>query len=131
MSTVKTSRITIVSAILIGLASMTANAKSVKDTPVPADGQCDFVNFYHNEAKNPVGPGKCASDCDCDGMRSCVAGKCTGTPRPVKLTAETCNTKDYRYQELWTKAGPGKCTGDCECDGLRTCTNGECTGTAR
>jgi hypothetical protein len=127
----KPNRISTISAILFSLVAATANAKQVKDTPVPADGQCDFVNFFHNEAKNAAGPGTCASDCDCDGMRSCVSGKCTGTARPKKLTAETCNTKDYHYQELWTKAGPGKCAGDCECDGLRTCTTGECTGTAR
>ena len=127
----KISRISIASTILLSLAAMTANAKTAKDTPVPADRKCDYVNFYHNEAKNPKGSGKCASDCDCDGMRSCVSGKCTGVARPAKLTAETCNSKDYHYQEAWTESGPGKCSGDCECDGLRTCTNGECTGTAR
>lgn len=127
----KINRISIASAILLGLAAMTANANAVRDTPVPANGKCDYVNYYHNEAKNPKGPGKCASDCDCDGMRSCKSGKCTGTARPTKLTAEICNSKDYHYQEAWTKAGPGKCSSDCECDGVRTCTNGECTGTPR
>jgi hypothetical protein len=127
----KINRISIILSVLASLVSMTANAKPVKDTPMPADGKCDYVNYHHNEAKNPKGPGKCASDCDCDGMRSCDAGKCAGTARPAKLTAETCNNKDYLYQEAWTKAGPGKCSGDCECDGLRTCTNGECTGMAR
>ena len=125
------SRFSIVLAILFSIGSITANAKSVKDTPLPADGKCDYVNYYHTEAKNKMGPGKCASDCDCDGMRSCVTGKCTGTPRPAKLNAVTCNSKDYLYQEAWTKAGPGKCSGDCECDGQRNCTNGECTGVAR
>jgi hypothetical protein len=127
----KMSRVSIVLAIIATLFAVTANATAIKDTPVPADGKCDFVNFHHNEAKNAKGPGQCVSDCDCDGMRSCVSGKCAGTARPAKLTAETCNSKDYHYQEAWTKAGPGKCSGDCECDGLRTCTNGECTGTAR
>jgi hypothetical protein len=131
MNTTNLNRISIISTVLLCLFAMTANAKPIRDTPVPADGQCDFVNFHHNEAKNAKGPGVCASDCDCDGMRSCVAGKCSGTARPAKLTAEACNTKDYHYQEAWTKAGPGKCSGDCECDGQRTCTNGECTGTAR
>ncbi len=124
----KKSRISIVSVILFSLTAMAANAKPMKDTPVPADGKSDYVNFYHNESKQA---GKCTTDCDCDGMRSCDAGKCTGTASPAKLNAETCNTKEYKYQEAWTKAGPGKCSGDCECDGLRTCTNGECTGTAR
>ena len=54
---------------------------AVADTPVPADGQCDFVNFHHDEAKNPKGPGKCASDCDCDGKRTCQAGACEGVAR--------------------------------------------------
>ena len=127
----KASRISIITAILATLIAVTANAKPVKDTPVPADAQCNFVNFHHNEAKNAKGAGKCTTDCDCDGMRSCDAGKCTGTARPAKLNAETCNSKDYHYQESWTKAGPGKCSGDCECDGQRNCVNGECTGTAR
>jgi hypothetical protein len=131
MSITKIRRVLILSAIVMNIFAMSANAKTVKDTPVPSDHQCDFVNFHHNEAKNAKGPGKCESDCDCDGMRSCVEGSCSGKARPVKLTAETCNTKDYHYQEAWTKAGPGKCEGDCECDGLRTCVSGECTGTAR
>lgn len=124
-------RISIASAILVSLIALPANAKPVKDTPVPSDHNCDFVNFHHNEAKNAKGSGKCDSDCDCDGMRSCVAGKCAGLARPKKLNAETCNSKEYHYQEAWTAAGPGMCSGDCECDGLRTCTSGECTGTAR
>jgi len=122
--------LSIVSAIFMTLLVGSANAK-VKDTPVPADHQCDYVNYHHNEAKNATGAGKCASDCDCDGMRSCVEGACTGTARPAKLTAETCNNKDYHYQEAWTAAGAGKCHGDCECDGLRTCVAGTCSGTAR
>jgi hypothetical protein len=127
----KMGRASIITAILATLISVSANAAPVKDTPVPADGQCDFVNYHHNEAKNAQGPHQCTSDCDCDGMRSCVEGKCSGTARPAKLNATTCNSKDYHYQEAWTKAGPGKCTGDCECDGLRTCSSGVCTGTAR
>ena len=106
-------------------------AAATKDTPVPADGQCNFVNFHHDEAKNAKGPGKCASDCECDGMRSCVSGKCSGKARPKKLTAETCNSTDYHYQEAWTPAGAGTCSGDCECDGLRKCVEGHCNGTAR
>ena len=108
-----------------------ANAKTVKDTPIPADHNCNYVNFHHNEAKNAKGPSKCTSDCDCDGMRSCEVGACTGKARPEKLTAETCNNKDYQYQETWTPKGAGKCAGDCECDGLRTCVSGQCSGTAR
>jgi hypothetical protein len=124
-------RLSVVSAILASLFVLSANAKPVKDTPVPADHQCNYVNFHHNEAKNAKGAGKCVSDCDCDGMRSCEAGACTGTARPEKLTAATCNNVEYHYQEAWTPAGAGKCSGDCECDGLRTCTSGQCSGTAR
>jgi hypothetical protein len=121
------SRFSILSLIAISLVSVSGNAKAVKDTPVPSDHQCNYVNFHHRESKS----GKCESDCDCDGMRSCDAGKCSGKARPEKLNAETCNSKDYHYQEAWTTAGAGKCSGDCECDGLRTCTSGECAGTAR
>jgi hypothetical protein len=104
---------------------------AVADTPVPADGQCDFVNYHHDEARNAKGSGKCASDCDCDGMRSCTSGTCQGTARPDKLTPETCDRKEYHYRESWTAAGPGKCANDCECDGTRSCVSGQCTGTAR
>jgi hypothetical protein len=130
-------RISIVSAFFACLMAVTsANAK---DTPVP-DGndpqKCDYVNYHHSEAKNTGGAGVCASDCDCDGTRSCTNGTCAGTARPAKLTAEICNSKDYHYQEKWTAAGQlrpvaGKCSGDCECDGQRTCVSGQCTGTAR
>ena len=120
--------------VLIGFAVLFAvavQAATTKDTPVPADGQCDFVNYHHNEAKNAKGAGKCATDCDCDGMRSCVSGTCAGKARPEKLNAVTCNSKEYHYNEAWTPAGAGKCAGDCECDGLRTCVQGQCKGTAR
>jgi hypothetical protein len=112
-------------------AAAPGGAAAVADTPVPADGQCDFVNYHHDEAKNAKGPGKCASDCDCDGMRSCASGTCQGTARPEKLTPETCNRKEYHYNESWTPAGAGKCSNDCECDGQRSCASGQCTGTAR
>jgi hypothetical protein len=112
-------------------ADATGGKVTIADTPVPADGQCDFVNYHHDEARNAKGPGKCASDCDCDGMRSCTSGVCQGKARPEKLTAETCNQKDYHYRESWAPAGAGKCSGDCECDGLRNCVSGQCTGTAR
>jgi hypothetical protein len=124
-------RLSVASTIFATLFVVSANAKTVKDTPVPADHQCNYANFHHNEAKNTTGAGKCATDCDCDGMRSCTSGECTGKARPEKLTAEACNSKDYRYQEAWTSAGAGKCSGDCECDGLRTCVAGQCRGSAR
>jgi hypothetical protein len=122
-------RLSIISTVFLSLFAVSGQAK---DTPLPADGQCDYVNYYHHEKKNA----QCTSDCDCDGTRSCVSGKCSGTARPKKLTAEVCNNKDYHYQEKWTAKGEvaaeaGKCSGDCECDGLRTCASGECSGTAR
>jgi len=125
-------RLSIVIAVFISLFVVSGNAKSIKDTLLPADGQCDYVNYYHHEKKS----GECKTDCDCDGTRSCVSGACSGTARPKKLTAEVCNNKDYHYQEKWTAKGEvaaeaGKCSGDCECDGLRTCVSGECSGTAR
>jgi hypothetical protein len=131
--------LSIVSAIFVCLFWVSANAKAMKDTPVPSGtdpARCDFVNFYHDETKNAQGSGKCESDCDCDGTRSCVSGACTGTARPAKLNAETCNNKDYHYNEAWTSKGQiakgePKCSGDCECDGLRTCIAGKCNGTAR
>jgi hypothetical protein len=132
------------SALLLGLATVAAACAPAQpppesaggkaagaDTPVPADGQCNFVNYHHDEARNPKGAGQCGNDCDCDGMRGCVSGACQGTARPATLTAATCNSKEYHYREAWTAAGAGKCSGDCECDGLRTCTAGQCTGTAR
>ncbi len=112
-------------------AALPGEPTAVPDTPVPADGQCNFVNYHHDESKNAKGPGKCASDCDCDGMRGCASGACQGTARPTTLTRETCNRKDYHYRESWTPAGAGKCSNDCECDGLRTCVSGQCTGNAR
>lgn len=92
---------------------------------------CNFVNYNHDEAKNAGGARKCATDCDCDGMRTCVAGTCEGTARPAEMKPENCNNKDFRYNEAWTAAGPGTCTSDCECDGLRSCKDGKCEGTAR
>ena len=108
-----------------------ASSAAHAGTPVPADGKCDFVSYYHDESKNSQGAGKCASDCDCDGTRSCKSGACTGKARPDVLNAQTCNSKDYLFREEWSPSGPGKCTGDCECDGQRTCASGQCTGTAR
>ena len=140
MSTVKmralVSVASVVSASFLGVSLVSqplanASAPAVEDTPVPADHQCDFVNYHHNEAKNAKGAGTCASDCDCDGMRSCVSGKCKGTARPEKLTPATCDSTDYHYNESWTPAGAGKCSTDCDCDGLRSCVAGQCAGTAR
>jgi hypothetical protein len=90
-------------------------------------GNCDYYNYYHNEARNTAGPSKCATDCDCDGMRSCKAGTCEGQPRPLA----DCNSPDRRWNEAWNPQGAGKCSTDCECDGKRTCQAGTCQGVAR
>ena len=116
---------------ILSMSGTIVSAKAVADTPVPQDHQCNFANFHHDEAKNALGAGKCSEDCDCDGMRSCVSGSCSGVARPKVLNASSCNDKNYHYQELWTASGASKCSGDCECDGLRTCKSGQCTGTAR
>jgi hypothetical protein len=114
-----------------GAANPTVANVTGADTPVPADHQCNFANYRHDESRNSGGAAKCASDCDCDGMRSCSAGTCQGTARPATMTAAACNNKDFHYNESWTAAGAGKCSGDCQCDGLRTCVAGQCSGTAR
>lgn len=102
-----------------------------QDASQAAGNSCNYVNYHHDEAKNAAGPASCATDCDCDGMRTCTAGACQGAARPAVLDATSCNDKEYHWNEAWSPAGPGKCVGDCECDGLRTCTAGACQGTAR
>lgn len=116
---------------LVGLAACSSGGGETKtaDAPQGAHGDCNYVNYHHDESKNASGA--CSTDCDCDGMRTCSSGKCTGTPRPDKLTPETCNSKDYHYNEAWTASCPGTCSGDCDCDGQRNCKDGKCTGTAR
>ena len=45
------------------------------------------VDYHWNEAWNPQGAGKCANDCECDGLRNCVSGSCTGEARPAPQTS--------------------------------------------
>ena len=90
-------------------------------------GNCDYYNYYHDESKNPVGGGKCATDCDCDGMRSCKSGTCQGEAR-AKID---CNSPDRHWNEAWNPQGAGKCSSDCDCDGRRACQAGTCQGVAR
>ena len=40
---------------------------------------CSSIAYFYTEA---VG-GKCTTNCQCDGLRSCTAGVCTGTARTV------------------------------------------------
>jgi hypothetical protein len=90
-------------------------------------GNCDYLNYYHDESKTPSGPGTCSTDCDCDGMRACRAGVCGGDARP----AMDCDNPSHHWNEAWNAQGAGRCSSDCDCDGRRTCTNGACTGVAR
>lgn len=118
-----------VATLLAGACASTPSTDAA--SPAPADGDCNYVNYHHDEAKNEGGDGKCSTDCDCDGTRTCASGACTGVARPPTTGPESCNSKDYRWNEAWSPGGAGKCASDCECDGLRTCTDGACTGTAR
>jgi hypothetical protein len=90
-------------------------------------GNCNFYNYYHDETRNSGGAGRCATDCDCDGMRSCASGTCQGQPR----ARVDCDSPDYHWNEAWNPQGAGKCAGDCDCDGRRTCQAGVCQGVAR
>jgi hypothetical protein len=90
-------------------------------------GNCDFYNYYHDESKNSGGAGKCTTDCDCDGMRSCKSSACQGEAR-AKVD---CNSPDRHWNEAWNPQGAGKCASDCDCDGRRTCQAGACQGVAR
>jgi hypothetical protein len=90
-------------------------------------GNCDYYNYYHDESKNPSGPGTCATDCDCDGMRACRSGVCGGDARPPI----DCDNPNHHWNEAWNPQGPGRCSSDCDCDGRRTCQAGACTGVAR
>lgn len=75
--------------------------------------------------------GKCTSTTECDGVRTCVSGKCQGEARPPKDIF-------YFYSETQTEGGcpnyakdPKMANKDYYCDGLRTCVNGKCQGYAR
>jgi hypothetical protein len=90
----------------------------------PSEPQCDFVNYHRDESVNVQGPGQCTTDCDCDGMRSCKDGTCTGEARPNDVSH--CNDPSYRWNEAWNGGGSGVCANDCECDGTRNCVAGHC-----
>ena len=122
--------------LLVGVIGAGACGSSGTSTTTPSgsSAQCNYVNYHHDEAKNDGG--KCSSDCDCDGMRTCTSGACTGKARPEIKTPADCDNKDYHFNEAWNKDGspaatPGKCTDDCDCDGTRTCKDGACAGGAR
>lgn len=91
-----------------------------------AQPQCDFVNYHRDEAVNAQGPGKCATDCDCDGMRSCTDGTCAGQARPDPSNVAACNEPGYKWNEDWNGGAPGACANDCQCSGTRRCVSGHC-----
>jgi hypothetical protein len=47
----------------------------------PMQAACNTREYLWNEAWNAGGPGRCASDCECDGLRTCIAGLCQGAAR--------------------------------------------------
>jgi hypothetical protein len=106
-----------------GIASPQAMPPDTKAEP----GNCNFYNYYHDESKNSGGPGRCATDCDCDGMRTCASGNCSGEAR----AQVDCNSPNRHWNEAWNPQGAGKCASDCDCDGRRTCQAGTCQGVAR
>lgn len=90
---------------------------------------CNYYNYYHDEAANPLGSNRCSSDCDCDGMRTCSPfGWCQGEARPFV----GCTSTSFYWNEAWTPYGANQCSNDCDCDGARRCSPwGWCQGTAR
>lgn len=63
-----------------GVAAMMALAPGVASAG-------DGVGYTWDEAKNPLGPNKCKTDKECDGLRTCSPhGWCQGTARPVAIT---------------------------------------------
>lgn len=92
----------------------------------PAQPQCDFVNYHRDESINERGPGQCATDCDCDGTRSCTNGSCTGVARPAPTDTAACDDPSYKWNEDWNGGGAGVCANDCECNGSRRCESGHC-----
>lgn len=47
----------------------------------PVEAACNTREYRWNEAWNAGGPGRCATDCECDGLRTCTAGLCQGRAR--------------------------------------------------
>lgn len=69
--------------------------------------KCDLLHFqspHCDESKNQLGPGKCATSCDCVSGRSCSNGECmTGNPCCEKCddTSLTCiTTCNLKYSPL-------------------------------
>jgi hypothetical protein len=47
----------------------------------PVQAACNTREYLWNETWNAGGPGRCASDCECDGLRTCIGGRCEGAAR--------------------------------------------------
>jgi hypothetical protein len=120
--------ITLACVLTVAACSSTGGSHSEASKVPAAQPQCDFVNYHHAESINVQGAGQCATDCDCDGMRSCIGGACSGTARPVITNVSQCDDPNYHWNETWNGGGDGVCANDCECNGTRTCVNGHCQG---
>ena len=63
--------------------------------------------FFVHENKRLKG--ECDNNCDCDGLRTCVDGLCTGSARAFRKTKVTCPLililKCLMYAKLWEVAG--------------------------
>lgn len=112
--------------IMIPALAACSSSETHSDTAklAPSQPQCNFVNYHRDEAVNVQGPGRCTTDCDCDGMRSCTGGTCSGEARPTDNSH--CNDPSYHWNEAWNGGGAGVCASDCECEGTRTCVSGHC-----
>ena len=99
------------------------------------------VDYYWDEARNPMGPNTCENDMQCDGLRVCNAGWCQGDARqpgyvptqPVQfyVAPRPMKTVDYYWDESRNPQGSNRCEDDWQCDGLRQCADGMCQGTSR
>jgi hypothetical protein len=64
-----------------GKAPSTGMCQGTARPAVTGSAACNNKEYRWNEAWNPQGAGRCANDCECDGLRTCTAGACQGTAR--------------------------------------------------
>jgi hypothetical protein len=83
------SRLLVAASVVAPIAAISSACVSARDpSDVDDHNRCNQPSYQHDEATNAAGPGKCASDCDCDGQRTCSAGVCTGVARPPRRPAQ-------------------------------------------